>query len=107
VAKFTPDPAFVQRAVLAIRHLENLIFTLPRASHRLDRIVSDLEAVGKRYVSGDHCHTCNAHAALPVIQHTVFCAEGCRRLDEDKESLTEQRIREAVAEHIGSEVTTL
>jgi hypothetical protein len=103
MAEFTPDPAFVQRAILAVRHLEYLITTLPRAEHRLDRLVTDLEAVGKRYVSGEHCHTCNAHAPLPVIQHTVFCGESCRRLDEDKESLTERRIRESLSEHIQPE----
>jgi hypothetical protein len=104
MSKFVPDPAFLQRAVLAIRHLEYLVTTLPRAEHRLDKLVADLDSVGKRYISGEHCRTCSAHAPLPVIQHTVFCGENCRRHDTERESIVENRIREALADHIAPEV---
>jgi hypothetical protein len=108
MSKFIPDPAFTQRAILAVRHLEHLIETLPRASHRLDQLVTDLDSVGKRYVRGSHCNTCSGHAPLPVIQHTVFCGDDCRRYDTERESIVESRIREAIAEHIGpAEVPTL
>jgi predicted nucleic acid-binding Zn ribbon protein len=107
MAEFTPDPAFVQRAVLAIRHLEHLVTTLPRASHRLDRIVSDLDSVGKRYVRGAHCFSCEASTPLPVITHAVFCSEDCRRLDSDRNSQVEARVQEALAEHVDPEVPTL
>jgi hypothetical protein len=101
--KFTPDPAFVQRAILAVRHLEYLITTLPRAEHRLEQIVTDLDSVGKRYVRGSHCFSCDGPTKLPPIQHTTFCSENCRRLDTERESLVESRIREALAEHIQPE----
>ena len=100
--KFTPDPAFVQRAILAVRHLEYLIETL-RASHRLDRLVTDLESVGKRYVRGEHCFICEAPAKLAVIQDSAFCSDGCRRLDTERESIVEDRIREALSEHVRPE----
>jgi Zn ribbon nucleic-acid-binding protein len=103
MVEFTPDPAFMQRAVLAIRHLEHLVTTLPRAEHRLDQIVIDLEAVGKRYVRGAKCFTCEASTKLPVIQHTTFCSEDCRRHDAERESIVETRIREAIAEHVQPE----
>jgi hypothetical protein len=107
MTEFVPDPMFLQRAILAVRHLEALITTLPRASHRLDQIVADLDSVGKRYVRGAHCFTCEASTKLPPIQHTTFCSENCRRHDEDRVSLVEDRIREAVAEHVGPKVPTL
>jgi RNase P subunit RPR2 len=108
MSKFIPDPAFTQRAVIAIRHLESLITTIPRAEHRLDQLVTDIEAVSRRYVRGAHCFTCEASTKLPPIQHTTFCSDNCRRHDEDRESTTEIRIREALAEHIGpAEVPTL
>jgi endogenous inhibitor of DNA gyrase (YacG/DUF329 family) len=109
VDKFTPDPAFMQRAILAVRRLENLITTLPRASHRLDQLVTDLDSVGKRYVRGAKCFTCEAPTKLQPIQHISFCSDDCRRLDTQRESILEDRIREAVSEHIGpaDEVPTL
>ena len=102
MSKFIPDPAFTQRAVIAIRHLENLITTIPRAEHRLDQLVTDIEAVSRRYVRGAHCFTCEAATKLSPIQHRTFCSDNCRRVDEDRAALVEDRIREALAEHIGS-----
>jgi endogenous inhibitor of DNA gyrase (YacG/DUF329 family) len=108
MSKFIPDPVFTQRAIIAIRHLESLITTIPRAEHRLDQLVTDIEAVSRRYIRGAHCFTCEASTKLSPIQHRTFCSENCRRHDEDREAITETRIREAIAEHIGpAEVPTL
>jgi endogenous inhibitor of DNA gyrase (YacG/DUF329 family) len=108
MSKFIPDPAFTQRAIIAIRHLESLITTIPRAEHRLDQLVTDIEAVSRRYVRGAHCFTCEASTKLSPIQHRTFCSEDCRRYDTERESTVETRIREALAEHIGpAEVPTL
>jgi hypothetical protein len=103
--EFTTDPMFLQRAILAIKRLEHLIETTPRAAHRLDRLVNDLESVFKRYAgAGDHCYTCNKKVALPAVVHRVFCSDGaCRHLVEDRDRRTELLIQESVAEHITSE----
>ena len=75
MADFSPDPVFLRRAFEAIRHLEHIVDSEPRANHRLDRLVSDIESVCKRYLRGDHCKTCEGHAPLPAIQHIVFCRD--------------------------------
>ena len=103
MSKFIPDPVFTQRAIIAIRHLESLITTIPRAEHRLDQLVTDIEAVSRRYIRGAHCFTCEASTKLSPIQHRTFCSENCRRLDSDRNSLVEDRIREALADHIQPE----
>ena len=97
---FSPDPVFVQRAVIAIRELERLVLETPRANHRLDNLVKDLDAVHKRYVRGEHCHTCESRAVLPEIQFVIFCSEDCRRLSAERESQTEALIQEAISEHL-------
>jgi hypothetical protein len=99
LSNFTPDPLFLQRAILAIRQLEHLIETTPRANHRLDRLAADLDAVYKRYARGNHCFGCNASTKLPAIVSIVFCGESCRRIKEDRETETEKLIQESIAEH--------
>jgi len=102
-----PDNDFVLQAANAIRELQRIVLDNPvKANHRYAQLAEDVQGIMKRFLTGSHCR-CGKYAPLSSIQHRVFCGDDCRRLDEDKESLTEQRIREAIADHIGPEVPTL
>jgi hypothetical protein len=103
MSEFSPDPLFVQRAVIAIRELERLVVETPRANHRLVQISEDVEAVLKRFLRGAHCRVCDEKAVLPAIQYAVFCSADCRHLYKKRGSQTEELIREAISEHSDSE----
>jgi hypothetical protein len=99
-----PDNHFVLQAAKAIRELERMILDNPtKANHRYAQLAEDVQAVLKRFLRGGHCRTCDKKTALPVIQHTVFCGDSCRHLDDAGKAQIEDRVQEAISEYITPE----
>lgn len=94
---------FIFSAFEAIRELGEIVKENPRPNDRLEALVDDLHHVAVRYLRGDSCSApgCRSRAEFVPIATTAFCSAECRAAHLAAAVEQEQRIAEAVAEHIG------